>query len=253
MTCAYKRIECLPEWLERMVLQDFPGKFEIILWNNNFQARNDVQDIVERYSSRLTMRVMHSSENLYCGIRFAAPNLMRSDVLVVCDDDVLPEPNYLSKLWRKHKQYGVDAVVCARGHTFLPHELDAQQPEQMWRTQEYIEFHDESEPDQPVHFFHADNCIISRALLKRAVSVDMEVPEFVLVDDYWLSYVISHLLGGQLQKIKADDVLKYHPRADDARVAMFQDTLVREQRVNFYIYHMQRGWPFAARSDLSSK
>jgi hypothetical protein len=72
----------------------------------------------------------------------------------------------------------------------------------------------------------------------------MAVPDYILVDDYWLSYDLSHLCHCAIWKIKANDVLGFHPSADDARIAMFQNSLVREQRVNFYIYHMQRGWPF---------
>ena len=251
MTCVYKRIECLPEWLDRMAAQDFTGSFEILLWNNNLQVLEQVQDIVERYASRLTIRVVHSADNLYCGVRLAAPNLMRSETLVVCDDDVLPEPSYLQTFWRKHQDYGENTVICVRGHRFRPHRLDTDHPEQAWRIEQYLDFYDESGPEQLLHFFHADNCVISRALLKRAASIDLANPEFVLVDDYWLSYVISHILGARLQKIKGDHILRFHPRADDARVAMFEDPLVREQRVNFYIYHMQHGWPFGASAEAS--
>jgi glycosyltransferase involved in cell wall biosynthesis len=244
LICTYRRIECLGGLLERLSRQQFDHSFEVIIWNNETAAREEVSATVESFSSTLSIRVFHSSENMYCAVRFAAPALMWSDRLMICDDDVLPEPGYLQKFWNKYQEYGPRCVVCARGNTFLPHIFDANKPDTAWREKKYIDFHDEAADDREVHFFHADNCLISRSLLKEAVQQQPNVPEYVLVDDYWLSYVISKFCRAPIWKIKADDVLRFHLSADDARIAMFQNSLVREQQVNFYIYHMLRGWPF---------
>lgn len=252
LICTYKRIECLHGLLERLSRQKFAHSFEIIIWNNQIGAQEEVAEIVASFSSILSIRVFHSSENMYCAVRFAAPALMRSDRLMICDDDVLPEPGYLQKFWDKHLEYGPNSLICARGNTFLPHTLDANEPDIAWRDQKYIEFHDETAEDCNVHFFHADNCFISRALLSEAVQYQPDIPEYILVDDYWLSYVISHFCRAQLWKIKADDVLGFHLSADDARIAMFQNSLVREQKVNFYTYHMLRGWPFPSQPPSGS-
>jgi len=252
LICTYKRIECLHGLLERLSRQQFAHSFEIIIWNNQIGAQEEVAAIVASFSSILSIRVFHSSENMYCAVRFAAPALMRSDRLMICDDDVLPEPGYLQKFWDKHLEYGPNSLICARGNTFLPHTLDANEPDIAWRDQKYIEFHDETAEDCNVHFFHADNCLISRALLSEAVQYQPDIPEYILVDDYWLSYVISHFCRAQVWKIKADDVLGFHLSADDARIAMFQNSLVREQKVNFYIYHMLRGWPFPSQPPSGS-
>jgi hypothetical protein len=175
--------------------------------------------------------------------------LMRSEHLMICDDDVRPAPGDLQRFWDKRAAYGSRSAICARGHTFLPHALDMDQPDRAWREERAILFHDESVEDREIHFLHADNCLVARELLKEAAQVDLPRPEYVLVDDYWLSYVISHLCKGANWKIRASDVLTFHPTADDARIAMSQNSLVREQRVNFYLYHMQHGWPFPAAED----
>jgi len=143
--------------------------------------------------------------------------LMRSEHLMICDDDVLPAPGDLQRFWAKHAAYGSRSAICARGHTFLPHALDMDQPDRAWREERAILFHDESVEDREIHFLHADNCLVARELLKEAAPVDLPRPEYVLVDD--------------------------------ARIAMFQNSLVREQRVNFYLYHVQHGWPFPAAED----
>jgi glycosyltransferase involved in cell wall biosynthesis len=244
LICTYKRVHCLAGQLERLCAQVFDRAFEVLVWNNNVDAQVEIESIVRSFSARLSIRVIHSSDNLYCAVRFAAPALMRSELLMICDDDVLPAPEYLRTFWEKHERYGPRSVICARGHTFLPHRLDTDQPDRVWREQKLVLFHDESVDDREIHFLHADNCLISRAVLQEATQVNMDVPEYILVDDYWLSYVLSCFCHCQLWKIKANEVLAFHLSADDARIAMFQSSLVREQRVNFYIYHMQRGWPF---------
>lgn len=246
LICTYKRIGCLPVQLEKLARQDFPHSFEIIIWNNNAEAQEEVDKIARSFASTMAIRVMHSSDNLYCAIRFAVPALMRSDLLMICDDDVVPGPGYLWTFWKKHRQYGPQSVISARGHTFLPHTLDTDEPDRVWREQKVVLFHDESADDREIHFFHADNCLIPRTLLKEAVQVDLVQPDYILVDDYWLSYVLSHRCRSRIWKIKANDVFAYDRSADDARIAMFQSSRVREQRVNLYVYHMRQGWPFPA-------
>jgi glycosyltransferase involved in cell wall biosynthesis len=244
MICTYRRIACLDGLLDRLTLQEFPGTFEVLIWNNNFEACDEIQAIVEPYKSRLSIRVIHSTDNLYCGPRLAAPALMRSEQLMICDDDVMPEPNYLKTFWDKHLHYGPRSIICARGHAFLPHRLDTDNPERVWTEQKFLTFHDEFEDDREIHLLHADNCLLSRDLLLEASRVGMAAPDYVLVDDYWLSYALMHTCGCRIWKIKANEAFRFHPSADDARIAMSHSSLVREQLVNFYIYHTQRGWPF---------
>ena len=70
-----------------------------------------------------------------------------------------------------------------------------------------------------------------------------EDPEVDLVDDYWLSFVLSHYLGVRLIKIKADHALRVTPSADNKDVAMFHNPEVHNERVRFYVRHMRAGWP----------
>jgi len=37
--------------------------------------------------------------------------------------------------------------------------------------------------------------------------------------------------------------MSFTPCADDANIALFHNEAVKEQRVNFYVYHMRQGWP----------
>lgn len=241
--CLHSRIGDLRELLERLSRQDYTGKFEVILWNNNELQASLVSEIALPYRERLNLKLIQSSENYYCITRLAAGSLMRGEALLVCDDDVLPEPGYVSKFVNGINRYGPDAIICARGHIFLPHQLNEEEPDRVWRLQENLLFFDEKEPDRRVHFFHADNCLIPREVVRDLAAHEMDKPEFILVDDYWMSFVIGHGLRKPVWKIQAGDVLSFTPSSDDPRVAMYHSPAVNEQRINFYIHHMREGWP----------
>jgi hypothetical protein len=74
----------------------------------------------------------------------------------------------------------------------------------------------------------------------------MTHPEYVLVDDYWLSYVLSARLGATCRKIRAPDIFTFTDCADDPEIALYHDRRVHEQRVRLYVEHMLAGWPKGA-------
>ena len=245
--CSYKRVYNMDALLQAFTRQTFSGRFEILVWNNNYETRKEIERLYDKYKARLDLKVIHSTENFYCVIRLAVASLIRSDFILVCDDDVKPLPGYISLFMEKAKEYP-DSVLCCRGHLFKPHVLNEEEPQRFWTDYEYLEFFDESKSDRQVHFLHADNCLIPKRLMQKAIDCPMERYEFWLIDDYWLSFVFSHVLKVPIWKIKATDVLSFTECADDPQVALYHNPRVIEQRTNFYIHHMRMGWPFGAQS-----
>jgi hypothetical protein len=243
LVCSHSRTADLREVLRRLADQDYPGRFEVIVWNNNVAARQAVDAIAAEIGGDLELKVIHSSENYFCMVRFAAVGLMRSERLMICDDDVLPERAYLRRFVEAYERYGPEVVVCATGHTFLTHTFDEEHPERFWRDNRLRVSHREWHDDTPVHFLHGNSCLISAAILRRALRFPVPDPEFALVDDYWLSFVLGKHLGVPIMKIRADDVLAFAASAEDPTIAMWHNPEVAEQRVRFYIHHMRHGWP----------
>jgi len=244
--CSYKRVYNMDALLQAFAEQDFAGNFEVIIWNNNFEAYREIDALYGKYKARMDLKVIHSTENFYCVIRLAIASLIRSEFILICDDDVRPLPTYVSTFMKKAKEYGPDSVLCCRGHVFKPHVLNEEEPQRFWTDYEHMIFFDESKSDRQVHFLHADNCLIPKHLMQKALAYPMERYEFWLIDDYWLSFVFSHILNVPIWKIKATGALSFTECADDPRIALYHNPKVIEQRINFYIYHMRRGWPFAA-------
>jgi Cellulase (glycosyl hydrolase family 5)/Glycosyl transferase family 2 len=243
--CSYQRVYNMEALLQTFGNQDFVGEFEVIIWNNNYTARGEIDALYETYKTKIDLKVVHSTENFYCVIRLAMASLIRSEFILICDDDVKPLSGYISMFMDKAKEYGPDSVLCCRGHVFKPHAVNEEEPQRFWTDYEYLTFFDESKSDRRVHFFHADNCLIPKHLMQKAVSHPMDRYEFWLIDDYWLSFVFSHILNVDIWKIKATGALSFTECADDPQIALYHNPKVIEQRINFYIYHMRLGWPFA--------
>ena len=243
--CSYNRVYNMDALLQAFVEQDFAGSFELIVWNNNYEARQEIDSLYEKYKAQINLKVIHSTENFYCVIRLAIASLIRSEFILICDDDVRPLSGYISLFMEKAKEYGPESVLCCRGHVFKPHTLNEEEPERFWTDYEYLTFFDESMSDRQIHFLHADNCLIPKHLMQRALAHPMERYEFGLVDDYWLSFVFSHVLKVPIWKIEATGALSFTDCADDPQIALYHNPKVIEQRINFYIHHMRLGWPFA--------
>jgi hypothetical protein len=252
LIAVYARLPNLRHQLTRFAHQEDPPDFEVVLWNNNPENAAELAGIVDDFRACFPIRAIDSSENIYCAMRMAVPGFSRSDTLLVCDDDVMPAPGYLRRMFDAHRSLGPDSVVCLRGHAIHDHALSVDEPEREWATEAHMTFHDQAAPECLVDFAHADNLVISNALLRRAAMYPMTHPEYVLVDDYWLSYVLGAKLGVRIHKLQAPDIVEFTDSADDPGVALYYNPLVHEQRVRLYIEHMRDGWP-AHQEETASK
>jgi glycosyltransferase involved in cell wall biosynthesis len=246
VTCCYKRVYNLHNLLECFMKQDFKGTFEVIIWNNNSETQDEVAEIAKPFMEKLNIRLIQSTENYYCIIRLAVAKLVRSDYLLVCDDDIVPHDNFISTFVSKYEEYGPRAALCCRGHIFGLHRMNLEQPDKFWNDpdDEYIKIYfDEKKPDRQIHYIHGSISFFPRQLLNEAGAYDLPSPETVLVDDYWLSFVLSHHLHVPLWKFQGDGIFHSTPCSEDKSIALYYNEKVENERVNFYIYHMKKGWP----------
>ncbi len=252
MLCSHSRAHCLPGLLERLTAQDYEGNVEVILWNNNYADREILDAVVDDFAQSLDIRLIHSRNNYYCAPRLAAPALMRSDMLLVCDDDVLPEPGYIRGFLDAYRELGPEAVLGATGHIFLPLPEDDAAPEEViWRNPGHRLSLRQKHATSRVHFLHANNYLVPRSVLSRLATHTPPSPDFVLVDDYWMSYVLDHVMGVPLYKIQSDHLLTFDPSADDPERALWLNPEVVARKLAFCAWHLARGWPDFSR-DLAA-
>lgn len=243
MLCSYKRVHNIGPILEAFCDQSYAGTFEVIIWNNNPEAASELEAAVAPYRSRLDLTLLHSSRNYYCIVRLAVAHLMRGEHLMICDDDVKPSPRYLEIFARGLAEAGDNAVICARGNTFRPHRMSLESPENVWEKWEHLDFWDVGAPPREIHFMHGSSCLVPKSALLQLSALELPNPEFILVDDYWLSYALSGRLGWKIWKIEASDAFRFDASAEDPEVALWLNPRVQQERTNFYVYHMLHGWP----------
>ena len=56
----------------------------------------------------------NSSNNYYCMIRFALTNLIKSDRLLICDDDIQPKENFINFFYSANHSYPNDMFMFKR-------------------------------------------------------------------------------------------------------------------------------------------
>ncbi len=105
-------------------------------------------------------------------IRFALANLIKSDRLLICDDDIQPKENFINFFYNANHSYPND-VLCSRGHKFLPHTLNYEEPTKVWNDYESLRFISDESIEQTIHFVHADTCLIPKRALLEVNSVEL--------------------------------------------------------------------------------
>jgi len=100
---------------------------------------------------------------------------MRSDVLLICDDDVIPLQSFVQFFCRR--------APSVRGYRFLPHRLNEADPHAEWSHYEHVRFLDDDQSEELVRFLHVDTCLIPRDALQELVKVALPDSGFELVGD----------------------------------------------------------------------
>lgn len=247
--CSYRRTDNLPRILDSILRgQTFCGTVQVIVWNNNEARERVVREICEPYvarnSSRRSLELVSSTVNHYCIVRTCMSQLMRSDVLLICDDDVVPSASFVQFFVDAHRRHARD-VLAVRGHRFLPHRLDHADPRAEWRDYEHVRFVDDGRAEQSVHFLHADTCLVPREALRELASIPLPDSAFALVDDYWMSFVLGHHFKRNLRKLQCRDGEHFTRTADsdEPGLALYTRPEVEDARVRMYVHHMLHGWP----------
>lgn len=238
---TYGRIEYFEAQLRALAHQENMPSFQLLVWNNNPEISETVKVITQQFFP--DAHIIDSSENVYCLSRLAVVPLLKAPALLIVDDDVLPGPRYVETFYSEWLKHGENTVLCARGHRFKNTPIDEDNPDTVWEKWDKVDFFDEAAEECEVHFAHADNLIISAELMRKLSAFALPWPEVALVDDYWMSYVLSAHLGVSIIKLKAAGIMTLTASSDDPNVALFHNPKVHRQRVNFYIYHTDRGWP----------
>jgi hypothetical protein len=86
---------------------------------------------------------------------------------------------------------------------------------------------------------------VPQKALREFCSVPLPDDGFVLVDDYWMCFVLNKYFGRNLRKLQCIKDTHFERTADSEQsgLALFTRPEVRDARTRMYVHHMLRGWP----------
>ena len=242
----FQRLASLPRSLADLARQDYRGGWQLLLWNNNYSERAYVDDVVARYRSQIDIEVVHSSRNHHCVARQALATIARGELVMMIDDDIVPTASYLSHFVAAHRRLSMTSTrpvaICACGHRFTA-EISGASASDVWERRRGLEFLGREHGEGDVHFMHANNCMMPRDLLLRVAASPPPDADYGLVDDYWMSYVLSAVLAARTIKVEAASVFDFADDAFDPSVAMFNRRDVHGARLKLFDELSRRGWP----------
>jgi hypothetical protein len=225
---TYRRPQCLTRQLRMLEAQTYKGSWELILWNNNPAIGSEIEEAA-RTLTTVPVTFVTSSTNYIGRARFAAAELARGRLLALCDDDLIPGEGLLQQFVRKYETYGPQTVLCGAGQRF------ASGAGATLESSHHFGFGD---PDCEVNYAHFSMLLASTALFRAAARAPMPERDLVLIDDLWLSHVLSEMLGARLVKIQCDAA--WDASAGDPSIALHRDPVVRE-RLQSFIREYMRG------------
>lgn len=183
--CTYRRIDRLAYTLSQLTMQT-RCTIEVFLWNNNPEGRELIDTTIKLYP-QLKITVHHHEQNIGGFGRFYVAQRISScySAVIFIDDDVVLENNTIKTLI---EEFRPKTILSFYAFKFLAKED--------YRKRKRLEAGEE-----------ADYCGTGGAICDASIFKEkglFQCPkEYWFIEDLWLSYYASHILGWKLYKIQA--------------------------------------------------
>ena len=97
IVATYNRADILKKTLESMLNQDYPYKYEIIVVNDG--STDNTYQILQKISKNKKIKIHNIEKNSGPAVaRNIGIKMARYPIIVIMDDDCIPEKNWLKKL-----------------------------------------------------------------------------------------------------------------------------------------------------------
>lgn len=91
---------------------------------------------------------------------------------------------------------------------------------------------------------------MKRSLMLKCAAYQIPELEYILVDDYWYSFIFSKYLKAKIIKIKlTENIFEECPTSEDPGIALYKQSKTLKQKNRFFAYHYLRHWPPALFQD----
>ena len=106
---TYNREKCILDLLKVLFVQDHT-KYELIIIDQSSELSAEKKDFIRTHKNRL--RYFHISERGRSLAKNYGILQAKGDIVLFCDDDIIPEPNFLSTHVANYKDEKIGAVSC---------------------------------------------------------------------------------------------------------------------------------------------
>ncbi len=184
--CTYRRLDRLGSTLSQLIMQT-DCTVEVLIWNNNPEGRELIDATIKLYP-KLKVTVHHSGHNIggFGRFYFARRISSRYSFVIFIDDDVILNNNAISTLIKEFEPRTIRSF-----HAFK------------FKTKEDYFYRQRLKAGE-----EADYCGTGGAICDTTIFKEKELfqcpKKYWFIEDLWLSYYASHVLGWKLYKSKAE-------------------------------------------------
>jgi|LakMenE18May11ns_1017448.scaffolds.fasta_scaffold9864303_2 hypothetical protein len=183
--CVWKRIENLDKILLALKNQTYKN-FKYVIWNNNIEKNNEIQDITNQYN--LDLEIINSEKNIGGFGRFYAAKKYAKDFkkIIFFDDDQIPLSNFIEIMKDSYENNSIKS-----NHTFKINSNN-----DYWKRTK-----------TSIKNSVANYCGTGGMILDSSIFLYDELfkcPEkYLFIEDLWLSFIAQHMLKWKLEAISA--------------------------------------------------
>jgi hypothetical protein len=217
--CTYSRLDRLPFTLSQLTMQ-IGCTIEVFIWNNNLEGRELIDATIKLYP-QLRVTVHHSEHNIggFGRFYFARRFSSQYSSVIFIDDDVNLKNNAISTLIKEFEPQTI--------HSFYAFKFKTKED---YFKRKRLKAGEE-----------ADYCgtggVICDTTIYKEKGLFQCPKEYWFIEDLWLSYYASHVLGWKLYKSKAEIKL-----IEDGKNQWVE---LKNLKTEFLQYLIRQGWDVA--------
>ena len=216
--CSYKRVKNMKNIIGVLQKQNYP--IDIYIWNNNYDLKEELNNIISIDSLNYNIYIHHSSENIYPIARFIIARSIKHKYkyFVFLDDDQILDLNTISGLKEDVTKYS-NTILGMHGKKLISRT-------NYWNRRN-INKYEEADYVGTAGMI-APSYIFTDKLLT-------ELPkEYRKVEDFWLNVFFVYYYGGKLRKSSIS--LKLIPEWKQNALSIKESPIVSKLKNKFLVY-----------------
>ena len=248
--CCWKRYQNLELQFKMLNNQTVSKRIHWHLINNNFDEKDNLEDIVNECKKKYTnikVSVSHYKNEYSCFQRhlYIKNNLLKNyflDYVIIIDDDQLFKNNWVENMWNSRKPKIYTGWFCKKwinNYNYWNGSI-IKFKDLITNTNKNIKY---------VDYVGPGGCIIDTTIFNDKSSfweIPNDLPESVSIyniDDLWLSFIAKYKLGYSLERSFLPEYKSINQQLKTDKMALFTSLIKEKQLLLNYLIKKYKGLP----------